>query len=547
MIKKFADDLKAEFRGYGAGKLRNDLFAGITVAAVALPLALAFGVSSGGTASSGLITAIIAGIVIGSLAGGSYQISGPTGAMAAILAALIGQYGLRGVWAAGILSGVFLVLAGALRFGKLVSFIPPSVVSGFTSGIALIIAIGQIDNILGIKTPAAVSAAEKLLQYFETAITPNWYSLISTGIVIAVILKWPQKWRDKLPSSLAGLIAVTVVSLIFKFPVETIGRIPQTLFPDERFTFSLVSLAELKNMFIPAMSIATLGMVESMLCGEVAGRMKNEKYDANRDLISQGVGNIIIPFFGGIPATAAIARTSVGIKSGGQTRLVSVFHSIVLLLSMFLLAPVMSRIPISALSGVLIVTAWRMNEWKEIRYIFKCRFKGAILKYIITVLSTIIFDLTQAIVIGVVLALLLLVSSISNTIFTIQAFDADRFYKESGVRIENPSEKVYVAHFVGPMLFVNIGQIREQFEGIGDMAVLFLSMRGVSHMDISGLQVIRELCGRLEKTGCSLVVCGLQPQVKDMFERSSIIETIGESRVFASTKQAILSKLNKVS
>jgi SulP family sulfate permease len=413
------------------------------------------------------------------------------------------------------------------------------VVRGFTSGIALIIVIGQIDNILGFKTPGAESSAEKLVQYMYTPIHPNWYAVFTTAVVVAVMLKWPEKWRTKMPASLAGLIVAAGISVIFRLPVEAIGQIPRTLFPDERLTFGVIRFSELKNLLLPSISIATLGMVESLLCGEVAGRMKNEKYDANRDLVAQGVGNILIPFFGGIPATAAIARTSVGIKSGGETRLVSIFHAIALMLSMFLLAPVMSRIPISALSGVLVVTAWRMNEWVDIRYIFKYRFKGAILKYIVTVLCTIMFDLTQAIVIGVVLALMLLVRNISNTQITLEKVDTERFQRETGAELNNASENIYLSYFVGPMLFVNINQVRERFDNIDGMRVLIISMRGVSHIDLSGIQAITELYGRLKKTGCRLLICGLQPQVEVTLGRSHIPDMIGRDLIFKSTKQAM--------
>jgi SulP family sulfate permease len=367
------------------------------------------------------------------------------------------------------------------------------------------------------------------------------YALLICGLVVAVMLFWPEKWRAVFPPSLAGLIIAFGVSAYFDFPVETIGNIPKTLIADEHLNFASIHLGELKNLIVPAVSIAALGMIESLLCGEVAAKMKNEKYDANRDLVAQGIGNMVIPLFGGIPATAAIARTSVGIKSGGQTRLVSIFHSIGLVMSMFLLAPVMSQIPVSALSGVLIMTAVRMNDWASIRYIFSHRFKGAILKYVVTLAATVVFDLTEAIVIGVVIALLLLVRSVSQTQMTTEKVDPTRFFEKAGVHLEHTEKNVCVSYFVGPMFFVSMSQIREQLSEIDNIDVLILSMRGVSHIDISGTRAISELHDRFEKAGARLLICGLQPQVEDMFKRSNILETIGESSVFWSAEQAILS------
>ena len=370
MVKKFVGSLKTEFKGYNAKKFGMDVLSGVTVAAVALPLALAFGVSSGASAAAGLITAIIAGIVIGGLSGGSYQISGPTGAMTAILVSLVAQYGLKGVFIACFLSGIILLIAGLLKLGGLVSFIPLPVIAGFTSGIAIIIAFGQIDNATGLKG-TGLNNIEKLLSYFMTPQTLDITALIITFAVIVFMIIYPKKANAVVPSSLVAIILATIVNLIFKFDVASVGSIPKTIFLEERLEFSMFSLEAIKPLIVPAFSIAALGLIESLLCGASAGRMKNEKLDADRELVAQGIGNMLIPFFGGVPATAAIARTSVAIKAGGQTRLTSIIHSLVLLLSMFVLGGVMSAIPLAALAGVLIVTAWRMNDWEIINDIFK--------------------------------------------------------------------------------------------------------------------------------------------------------------------------------
>ncbi len=364
-----------EFGGYNLQKFQQDVFAGLTVAAVALPLALAFGVASGATAAAGMVTGILAGLVIGGLSGAPYQISGPTGAMSAVLILLVKQYGLQGIWIAGLMAGALLMVIGLLRLGRFIAFIPSPVITGFTAGIALIIFIGQIDNFLGIQTAGADSALLKLFVYFKGGFLPDWRALLLGLVVIASMLFWPARWNARFPASLLGIILATAVNWGLGWPVQVIGEIPQTMLLSDRLSIANIPWAQLPEFIGPALTITALGAVESLLCGAVASNMTGIRLQANQELVAQGVGNMLIPFFGGVPATAAIARTSVGIKSGGQTRLVSVVHALGLLLSMFLLAPVMGRVPLAALAGVLMVTAWRMNEWESIRFIFSRRFK----------------------------------------------------------------------------------------------------------------------------------------------------------------------------
>lgn len=540
MIKEYISDLKEEFKGYNPQKLKQDLLAGLTVTAVALPLALAFGVGCGATAAAGLITAIISGLVIASLSGASFQVSGPTGAMTAILILLFQKYGINGVFLAGAMSGIILIFAGLLKFGKIVSYIPSPVVTGFTSGIALIIAIGQIDNFFGIKSASAESTAIKFLHYFQTGINPNWSAVLLGVIVIITMILWPKKWNSVVPSSLVGLIIALIVNLIFKLPVEVIGEIPKTLFPESRLDLFSINLNDLQGMILPALSIAALGMIESLLCGEVGSKMKGEKLDANRELVAQGVGNIIIPFFGGVPATAAIARTSVAIKSGSQTRLVSIFHAVGLLISMFVLSPIMSQIPLAALAGVLMVTAWRMNEWENIKYIFSKRFTSAIFKYLITMFATIVFDLTEAIIIGVAFASFIFLIKISNMGISVQEVDEKKLSEKNGLSITKPLNHIRVVYFTGPLFFATVKQLNTQLNELDEVKVLILSMRGVPLIDTSGVQALDELYQQLQQNDCQLMLCGLQPNVREMLKKSNLAENIGKDMVFWSADQAII-------
>src|SRR5919106_1230104 len=334
-----------EFTGYNLAKFRQDFLAGLTVAAVALPLALAFGVASGAAAAAGLVTAVVAGLVIGGLSGAPYQISGPTGAMSAVLIVLVEKYGLEGIWIAGLLSGVVLLFIGILRLGRFIAFIPAPVITGFTSGIALIIFIGQIDNFLGVKTEVSASALFKFLGYFKGGYVPDWQAIALGLSVILTMIFWPKTWNARFPASLLGIILVTTLNAALNWPVKEIGEIPQTLLLTDRLKFDAIHWDNLPDFIAPALTITALGAVESLLCGAVASNMTGVRLQADQELIAQGAGNMLIPFFGGVPATAAIARTSVGIKSGGRTRMVSIVHALGLLASMFLLGPIMGTIP----------------------------------------------------------------------------------------------------------------------------------------------------------------------------------------------------------
>ncbi len=531
--------LQDEFTDYTAGKFRQDAMAGLTVAAVALPLALAFGVASGASAAAGLVTAILAGIVIGGLSGAPYQISGPTGAMSAVLIVLAQKHGLPGIWIASVMAGAMLLVIGLLRLGRFIAFIPASVISGFTTGIALIIAIGQIDNLLGVQTESVDSAALKLLGYMRGGFTPDWHAVVLGVFVIATMIYWPKKWNARFPSSLLSIILATALNAVLHWPVSVIGSIPQTLLLAERLTLSLIPWADLQEFIGPALTITALGAVESLLCGAVASNMTGIRLQANQELIAQGVGNLMIPFFGGVPATAAIARTSVGIKSGGQTRLVSIIHAIVLLASMFVIAPLMSRIPLAALAGVLIVTAWRMNEWESIHYILGHRFKAAIITFLLTMLATITLDLTQAILIGVFLSGAHFLNQSASIHIDLREVDPEKL-RARGIQNAGRCRHVRVAYMTGPLFFAATGNFNEAFAHLGDTHALILSMRGTPLIDISGLQAAHALHEKLKQRGGTLMLSGLHDDVRRMMERGGLLGVVGQENVFWSADQAIV-------
>ena len=539
MIKKYISDLKNEFRGYNGKALSQDLMAGLTVAAVALPLALAFGVSSGADAASGLITAITAGIVIGILSGASYQISGPTGAMAAILLTVSAKYGITGVLTAGFLSGAVLVIAALCRVGKLVSYLPAPVITGFTSGIAIIIALGQIDNFFGTKSVGDNQIA-KIGSYFSGAgsFVPNWWAVMFGVLVVVIMIVYPKKWNAVVPSSLVGIIVALVINMIFfeQGTVAEVGAIPSSLVTDDSIIKKGFDLEHITSLIMPAISIAALGMIESLLCGASAGKMKGERLDASRELVAQGIGNMIIPLLGGVPATAAIARTSVAIKSGGKTRLVSVFHSVVLILSMFLLGGVMSRIPLSALAGVLMVTAFRMNDWAAIKSIFRKKFKSSIMQYVLTMVSTVVFDLTIAIVIGVVAAMLVFI--VKSCELRVVSSDIDESRLEGKVK-SGHHEEFKVVYVSGPLFFGTQEKLITALSSLEGAQQVILSMRGVPTADDVSLSELEKLYNTLREKGTQISFTGVQAAVSEMMDRAGFRERIGSEHFYWDAVEAI--------
>lgn len=538
LFKKYVTDLRTEFKGYNAKSFSKDLMAGLTVAAVALPLALAFGVSSGADAAAGLVTAIFAGLIIGAFSGASYQISGPTGAMSAILLTLSVKFGIQGVLMAGFLSGAILIIAALLKIGRLVSYIPAPVITGFTSGIAIVIALGQIDNFFGTKSEGS-DAVRKLISYGRLGFSPAWTAVLFGAIVIFIMIIYPKKLQAYIPSSLTSIIIVLIINVIAfpdKAKVAEVGSIPRSLFTDSALLKAGFDFSNIKSLITPAISIAALGMIESLLCGASAGKMKNEKIDATRELVAQGVGNMVIPLFGGVPATAAIARTSVAIKSGGQTRIVSIFHSVTLILSMFLLGGVMSRIPLSALAGVLMVTAWRMNDWAAIKQIFSKRLKESMLQFIVTMIATVVFDLTIAIVAGVVAAMLIFVLKSCKLDVSVSGVDEEKL---SDKGVSGDFNRTRVIYLSGPLFFGTQDILTNKVHELKHTSSVVLSMRGVPNIDDSAINELDAIYQELKAKNKDMVFCGICKTVMGKLEQAGFVEKIGKEHFYWDAVEAL--------
>ena len=530
----YAKIFRNEFKGYNSKKLINDVAAGITVGAVALPLALAFGAASVDAAhaaigiAGGLITAIFAGIISGLLGGGSFQISGPTGAMAVVLGTIVsGTYGIQGMFMATFISGIILLLAGLLRFGKLVQFIPKPVVTGFTSGIALVIAIGQLKNAFGVEA-AGETTIDKLLDFFSNIAKTSLPTLLCTIAVIVIMAVYPKKFSKYVPGSLVSLIIITAVVAIFKIDVATIGSIPRSVINSEVLNIKAVDLTMLKSIASYSITIALLGMIESLLCGTCAASMKKEKFDSNVELIAQGVANMAVPFVGGVPSTAAIARTSVAIKSGCQTRLTSVFQSVFLILCMFILAPVIGMVPYSALAGVLLMTSWNMNDFATIKGYFKHKLTDAIILFFVTMFATVILDLTYAILIGVGLSMILTINTLAKI----------RVNVEEETLIEH--KNAAVVYSVGAYFFANGKELKKAIEKCEKKYDTYiLSFRGVVFTDVSAETEFIEAVNYIKELGADFCFVGMNSYVKSTLEQIGFQDQVGREHFFNNLEEYV--------
>ena len=512
---------------------RGDLAGGLTAAVVALPLALAFAVASGVDPKAGLYTAIVAGIVAAVFGGSPVQITGPTGAMAVILVGIVAKYGIEKVWIAGVLAGIIQIALGIAKLGQLVKFIPYPVTAGFTNGIAIIIFCGQFNNFFGLHLPRSEYFLAGVWQTLTHLQGVNLSAIGLAGIVIATKLVWPRIYPT-IPGSLVGLILATATATIFHLNVPTIGAIPQSLPLPQAIPhwndFSLI-----RELINPALALAALGSIESLLSAVVAdGMTVSEKHDSNRELIGQGLANLVVPFFGGIPATGAIARTAVNVRSGGKTRLSGVIHGIALALIVLTLAPLAAQVPLAALAGILMVTSVRMIEWEAIRLLVRSTYADfAVMMLTWTV--TICFDLVLAVEVGLIAAGALFIKRMSDLDLA-KVPETEVF--PPGVPLELRRE-IAVYRVDGPVFFGAAERFVTFLREAPEVKHLILRLRFVPNMDATGLVALEDIYHDLKRRNCHLILTGLQPQVQQILERSGLLDQIGRNNCFDTTDAAI--------
>lgn len=529
-------------KNYNRKTFIADLMAGIIVGIVALPLAIAFGIASGVTPEKGIITAIVAGFVISALGGSKVQIGGPTGAFIIIIYGIIQQYGMEGLTIATLMAGVFLILFGLLHLGTIIKFIPYPIVVGFTSGIAVTIFTTQVKDLFGLNIASVPSDfIEKWICYFNNFSTVDlWSSVI--GIVSVVIIMLTPKVSKKIPGSLVAIIVMTVAALLLKQfagveSIETIGdrfAISNSL-PEA--TVPALSWETIKNLVSPAITIAILGAIESLLSAAVADGVIGDHHNSNTELIAQGVANLASPIFGGIPATGAIARTMTNINNGGRTPIAGIMHAVVLLLIFLFLMPLAKYIPMACLAGVLVVVSYGMSGWRSFLALMKNP-KSDVTVLLITFFLTIIFDLTIAIEVGLIIACLLFMRRMSETTDVhiisneINPDDEDSDMHLGNIEHLTIPKGVEVYEINGPYFFGAGNRFEEIMATLGDRPqVRIIRMRKVPFVDSTGIHNLTNLCEMSQKEGIQIVLSGVTEKVHSQLNKAGFYDIVGQDNI----------------
>lgn len=513
----------------------RDLIAGIMVGLVALPLALGFGASSGMGATAGLITAIVAGAVAAIFGGSRVQVSGPTGAMTVVLVPIIATYGPDGVLVVGLLAGLILIGLGYAGAGRFIRYVPVPVVEGFTVGIAVIIALQQAAAVLGVRTGDAESVVGIALSAAATWLAaPTWTSpAIAAGVALSMLVA--ARVRPGLPVSFAAVGIVTALTAWLDLPVATIGAIPAGL-PLPALP-NLVGI-DVTRLILPAVAVAALAAFESLLSATVADGMRvGERHDSDRELFGQGIANLVVPLFGGVPATAAIARTAVNVRSGARTRLSAIVHAAVLLVVVMAAAGLVSKIPLAALGGVLIATAVQMIEVSSLWALVRST-RGDAVVLVLTAIATIAVDLVTAVILGLIVAGAFALQQVARSARLDEiALDRGDHADEESALLD---EHIVAFRLDGALFFGAAHAFLLELAEVSDVRVVVLRLSRVATLDATGASVLGDTIGRLERRGVAVLLSGIREDHAAIFERLGVFARLGDRRhVFESTPEAI--------
>ena len=547
----FRPKLFSTLKDYSKEKLLQDLIAGMIVAVVAIPLAIAFGISSGVGPTEGLVTAIIAGFIISAFGGSKVQIGGPTGAFIVIIYGIIQQHGLTGLLIATIMAGILLILMGVFKLGNVIKFVPYPVIVGFTAGIAVTIFSTQMNDLFGMGIQdAPADFIHKWICYFQHWRDINWWAF-AIGIASLLIIMFSTKLSKKIPGSLLAIVLMTlVVWLLRKFAgitsITTIGDLytlpsgmPAPHLPELNLSDGQTLISLVQELFPSAFTIAMLGAIESLLSAMVADGVIGDKHNSNTELIAQGVANVVTPFFGGIPATGAIARTMANINNGGRTPVAGMIHAVVLLLVLLCFGPLVGMIPMACLAGVLIIVSYNMSGWREILALSKAP-KSDVIVMLVTFVLTVIFDLTIAIEIGLLLAVILFLKRTNETTVIRSFSDEIDPTLSNDIRLHgNDLEKLHIPPHTevyeidGPYFFGIANKFDEisQRMGTDGQKVRILRMRKVSFMDSTGIHNLEQLYVRSQRCGMTLVLSGVNENVYKTLDKAGLVEMIGQENV----------------
>lgn len=538
------------FRNYSKTDFSTDLMAGIIVGIVALPLAIAFGIASGVTPEKGIITAIVAGFIISLLGGSKVQIGGPTGAFIVIIYGIIQEYGIEGLTVATLMAGILLVLMGVFKLGAVIKFIPYPIIVGFTSGIAVTIFTTQIADVFGLNFDGEKVPGDfigKWLVYARHFDTVNWWNALVSFVSIFIIAITP-KFSKKIPGSLIAIVVVTLAVYLMKVyggitTIDTIGdrfsiqaQLPEAVVP-------ALDWEAVKNLFPVAVTIAVLGAIESLLSATVADGVIGDRHHSNTELIAQGIANIVSPIFGGIPATGAIARTMTNINNGGRSPIAGIVHAGVLLLILLFLMPLAQYIPMACLAGVLVIVSYNMSGWRTFLALMKNP-KSDVTVLLITFFLTVIFDLTIAIEVGLLIACVLFMKRVMETTEISVIRDEIDPNKESDLEVHEEHltlpKGVEVYEINGPYFFGIATKFEEIMSQLGDRPkIRIIRMRKVPFIDSTGIHNLTNLCVMSQKENIHIILSGVNDKVHKVLERSGFYELLGEDNICSNINEAV--------
>lgn len=543
-MEKLKPKLLSVMKTYTKQQFIKDIVAGIIVAIIALPLSIALALASGVTPEKGLYTAITAGFVISFLGGSRVQISGPTAAFATIVAGIVAKNGMEGLALATIMAGIILILMGLLKFGRLLKFIPYTITTGFTLGIAVTIFVGQIKDFLGLTFQTKpVETLEKLLACFKSITSINIQALMIGALSLAILIIWP-KINNKIPPSLIAVIVAAAVVKLFQVEVNTIGSLYEISSKLPTFAFPNISISMINNLVPDAITIAVLAGVESLLSCVVADGMIGSKHRSNMELVAQGAGNIVSSLFGGIPATGAIARTAANVKNGGRTPIAGMVHSITLLLILVVLMPYAALIPMPTIAAILFMVAYNMSEWREFVSLIKKSPKSDILVLVATFTLTVVFDLVVAIEIGILMAAILFVkrmadvADVSSWTYLEEDLTEDDLSDPDNIRMKKVPKGTLVYEINGPMFF----GAADKFMDISldsQVKVVILRMRSVPAMDVNALHALNNVLKACKKKHITLILSHVQEQPLKMMQKAEFDKSVGEENFCDSIDKAL--------
>lgn len=544
----FKPQLWSDLRHYDRRTLAADAMAGLIVGIVALPLAIAFGIASGVSPETGIVTAIVAGFLVSAFGGSSVQIGGPTGAFIVIVYGIVQQYGMGGLTVATLMAGAFLVLLGVFRLGTIIKYIPYPIVVGFTSGIAVTIFTTQVKDLLGLTTgPVPADFVAKWATYVQALPTVDPWST-AVGVLSVVVIALTPRLSRKVPGSLVAIVVMTVAAYLLRTyagvgSIETIGdrfsiraELPSAAVP-------VLTWESVKQLVQPALTIAVLGAIESLLSATVADGVTGRRHDSNQELIGQGIANLCSPLFGGIPATGAIARTMTNINNGGRTPVAGIVHAAVLLLIFLVFMPLAQYIPMACLAGVLVVVSYNMSGWRTFRELL-ANPKSDVAVLLITFLLTVLFDLTIAIEVGLVIACLLFMRRMAETTRVSVITEEIDPNEESDVETHEEHlpipAGVEVYEINGPYFFGIANKFEDVMATMADRPkVRIIRMRRVPFIDSTGLHNLKNLCTMNHREGTHIVLSGVEPAVREVLEHAGFDALLGRDHICASINEAL--------